>query len=247
MILRYISVLGDAPEVFVILIAAFSFSMLVGLTLHEFSHAIVADSLGDKTPRMLGRLSLNPKAHLDWLGSSLIFFVGFGWAKPVPVNVAATLNPKRSMTLISLAGPVSNLFIAGLAALPIKLGMIPFWHPFVAPSLAMEWASVWTASPQDLVGLFLGTVVILNILLAIFNLLPIAPLDGFNAALGLLPINLSVNLAKTASWGPGILMLLILLPYITGGGTSPLFLIMSPLISFFLNLFVGNDASSLFG
>ncbi|MBG92456.1 MAG: site-2 protease family protein [Chloroflexi bacterium] len=247
MILRYISVLGDAPEVFIILIAAFSFSMLVGLTLHEFSHAIVADSLGDYTPRMLGRLSLNPKAHLDLLGSSLIFFVGFGWAKPVPVNVASTLNPKRSMALISLAGPISNLIIAGLAALPIKLGIIPFWHPFVDPSFAMEWASIWTSSPQDLIGLFLGTVVLLNILLAIFNLLPIAPLDGFNAALGLLPVAWSVKLAKTATWGPGILMLLILLPYVTGGQSSPLFLIMSPLISFFLNLFVGGDAFSLFG
>jgi len=246
-ILRYLSVLGDAPEVFVILIGAFAFSMLAGLTFHEFSHAFVADSLGDRTPRRFGRVSLDPRRHLDPVGSTLIFFVGFGWAKPVPINPSATAKPKQSLTLISLAGPLSNLTLAGVAAVPIRLGWVPFFHPFVNPGFANQWAEIWTATPQDLIGLFLGTIVLLNILLAVFNLLPIAPLDGFNAAVGLLPPDLSRQFAQTGPWGPGILMLLILLPFISGGQFAPLFAVLGPLIDFFLDLFVGGASSLRFG
>src|SRR5207249_1193530 len=118
MIFRYLSLLGSAPNVFVIVLAAFVVAMLTGLTFHEFSHALVADRLGDRTPRAYGRLSLNPAAHLDPMGSLLIFFIGFGWAKPVPINPYNTANPKRSMALIAGAGPLANLTMAGLAALP---------------------------------------------------------------------------------------------------------------------------------
>ncbi|MEX2375930.1 MAG: site-2 protease family protein, partial [Dehalococcoidia bacterium] len=90
MILTYISIIGEAPLAFAILMAAFVVSLMVGLIFHEFCHAYVADRLGDPTPRYLGRLTLNPKAHYDPLGTTLIFFVGFGWAKPVPVNPANT-------------------------------------------------------------------------------------------------------------------------------------------------------------
>jgi len=237
MVLRYLTVLGDAPEAFLILIAAFLFSMLVGLSFHEFSHAFVADRLGDRTPRSFGRLTLNPRAHLDPVGSLMILFVGFGWARPVPVNPFNTRNPQRSMAMIASAGPVSNLAMAALAGLPIQFGWVPFWHPFVSPQLAGLYARAWTETPQDLVGLFLGTVVLLNVLLAVFNLLPLAPLDGFRVAVGLLPRNLSQPLARMEQWGPGILMLLIFMPFLTG--SSPLFVVMGPLIDFFLSLFVG--------
>src|SRR5690606_2503422 len=132
MLLRYLSVLGDAPEVFLVLIGAVLFAFFVGLALHEFSHALVADSLGDRTPRLAGRLTLNPVAHLDPVGSLMIFFLVFGWAKPTPVNPYNTANPKKTMALVAGAGPVSNLVMAGLAGIPIKLG-VPFWHPFVNP------------------------------------------------------------------------------------------------------------------
>lgn len=246
MILRYLSVLGDAPLAFLILIAAFTFSLFAGLTIHEYSHALVADRLGDRTPRRFGRLSLNPKDHLDPVGSTMIFFIGFGWAKPVPVNPMNTANPKQTMALTAFAGPASNVVIAGVAGFPINAGWVPFYHPFVSPSQAGFFASeVWTRSPESLIGLFLGTVVLLNVILAVFNLLPIAPLDGFNVAVGLLPRDLSIQLAATAPWGPGILILLILMPFFTG--FSPLFTVMGPLIDFLLNAFVGNATDLRFG
>ena len=247
MVLRYLTVVGDAPMAFLILIAAFMFSMLVGLSFHEFSHAYVADSLGDRTPRSYGRLTLNPRAHLDPAGSLMILFAGFGWARPVPVNPFNTRNPQRSMAMIASAGPLSNLLMAAIAGLPIQLGWAPFWHPFVHPSLASRWAEVWTRSPQDLLGLFLGTVVLLNVLLAVFNLLPLAPLDGFRVAVGVLPRDLAEPLARLERWGPGILIVLILLPFISGGEFSPLFTVMGPLIDFFLDLFVGGGNPLTFG
>ncbi|MPZ97761.1 MAG: site-2 protease family protein [Dehalococcoidia bacterium] len=240
MLLRYLSVLGDAPEVFLVLISAFLVALFVGLAFHEFSHALVADGLGDRTPRLAGRLTLNPVAHLDPVGSLMIFFVGFGWAKPTPVNPYNTANPKKTMTMVAAAGPASNLVMAGVAAIPIKLGLVPFWHPFVNPAAAELFAQRWTESAGDLTGLFLGTVVLLNVLLAVFNLIPVSPLDGFRVAVGLLPGELSEQLARLEPWGPGILMLLILSPFISGGEFNPLFTIMGPLIEFFLTIFVGD-------
>jgi Zn-dependent protease len=245
-IFTYLSVLFDEPLAFLVLIGAFSTALFAGLTIHEFSHAAVADSLGDRTPRRFGRLSLNPKAHLDPIGSTMIFFVGFGWAKPVPVNPHNTANPKQTMALTSLAGPASNVVIAGLAGIPINLGLVPFHHPFVASFRVASEASIWTSSAGDLLGLFLGTVVLLNIILAVFNLLPIAPLDGFNAAVGLLPRDLSQQLAATAPWGLPILLLLLFLPRI-GGFESPLLIVMGPVIDVLLNAFVGNATDLRFG
>lgn len=239
MILRYLSVITDEPLAFVILVGAFATALFAGLTLHEFSHALVADRLGDRTPRRFGRLTLNPMAHLDPIGSVMIFIVGFGWAKPVPINPNSTANPRQTMALTSVAGPASNAVIAGLAGFPINVGWVPFYHPFVNPLAVSSEAARWTDSPTDLLGLFLGTIVLLNVILAVFNLLPIAPLDGFNAAVGLLPRDLSRQLQATAPWGMGILLALIFLPRL-GGFQSPLFFVMSPVINFLLAAFVGN-------
>ena len=247
MILRYLSVVGDAPAAFVIIIAAFVFSMLVGLSFHEFSHALVADRLGDRTPRRAGRLTLNPRAHFDPLGSTMILFVGFGWARPVPVNPFATANPKRTMTLVAAAGPLANLVIAGLAGIPIKLGLVPFFHPFVHPAVVDPWARIWTDSGENLIGLFLGTVVLLNVILAVFNLLPLAPLDGFRVAVGLLPNDLARPLARLEAWGPGLLLLLILAPIISGGDFAPLQVVLGPAINLALGLFAGDAGGLSFG
>ncbi len=239
MIFRYLAVLGEEPLAFVILIAAFTASLLVGLVFHEVAHAYVADALGDPTPRSYGRLSLNPKRHLDPVGSALIFFVGFGWARPVPVNPRNTSgNIKLNMAAIAFAGPAMNLVMAALAGIPIKAGWVPFFHPFVAPSLADDWARVWTESPENLVGLFLGTIVLLNVILAIFNLLPLAPLDGFRVAVGLLPRDLSREFARLEPWGVGILMVLIFLPFI--GGPPLLWDAIGPPRDFLLGLFAGD-------
>ncbi|MEE8422512.1 MAG: site-2 protease family protein [Dehalococcoidia bacterium] len=245
MILRYLSVIGDSPEAFVVVVGAFAFTILFSLSFHEFSHAYVADRLGDPTPRAMGRVTLNPRAHMDPVGSLMILFVGFGWAKPVPINPFNTANPQRSLAMIASAGPLSNLMMAAMAGIPIKTGMVVGSHPFLHPSLVDDLARFATQSPGHLLGLFLGTVVLINVLLAIFNLLPLAPLDGFNVAVGLLPRDLSEPLQRAAPWMPGILMVLIFMPFLTG--FSPLFDVMAPAIDFLLDLFVGDSLPVRFG
>ena len=192
----------------------------------------IGNRLGDRTPRRYGRLSLNPLRHLDPLGSSLIFIVGFGWAKPVPIGP----NSGRNVALIALAGPATNLVAAALAGLAIRLGDLRFLHPFVAPSDADYWVRVWTESPEHLLGLFLGTIVLLNVILAVFNLIPLAPLDGFRVAIGVLPEQFARPVARLEPWMPGALLVLILLPFI--GGPSLLFDVMGPAIDFLLRIFV---------
>lgn len=243
MILRYITIIDDAPMAFLILMAAFAFAMLEGLIFHEFCHAYVADRLGDRTPRRMGRLTLNPKAHYDPIGTTMIFFVGFGFAKPVPVNPAYFAKPRQMMATVALAGPASNIVVAGLAGLPIKLGLVPFYHPFVGIGSASQWAEVWTQSPSDLAGLFFGTVLLLNVMLGVFNLLPIPPLDGYRVALGILPTNIAREYQKVEPWGMGILLLLVFAPYITGGAFS-LFTVLGPFVRLLLRLFAG-DAGDL--
>ena len=245
MILTYISIIGEAPLAALILMAAFVFAMLEGLIFHEFCHAYVADRFGDRTPRRMGRLTLNPKAHYDPVGTTLIFFVGFGWAKPVPVNPAYFRNPRQAMATVALAGPASNIIVAGLAGLPIKLGLIPFYHPFVGTGSADRWAEVWTQSPQDMAGLFFGTVLLLNVMLGVFNLLPIPPLDGYRVALGLLPRDIAREFQKLEPWGMGILMLLVFAPFVTGGAFS-LFTVIGPVVRLLLRLFAGDAGGLVF-
>ena len=247
MILRYLSVLGDSPMAFVIVVAAFIFSLLVGLTFHEYMHARVADRLGDRTPRSFGRLTLDPRAHLDPAGALMILIIGFGWARPVPVNPFNTANPKQAMAMIASAGPLTNLAIAALAAVPIRMGWVAGTHAFVPAWQVDLLADFATRNPGNLLGLFLGTVVAINVLLAVFNLLPLAPLDGFRVAIGLLPRDLSQPLARLEPWGPGILILLLLLPFISNGQYSPLLTVMGPPLNFFLDLFTGGTLPLRFG
>ena len=140
--------------------------MLVAITIHEFAHAWAANRLGDRTATALGRLSLNPLRHLDPLGTLMLLTAGIGWGKPVPVNPYNLRNgPKAGMAVTSLAGPLSNLLLAAALSVPLRLGLAPF--------------TIWGASALlPSLGELLLTVIIMNIGLAIFNLIPIAPLDG---------------------------------------------------------------------
>lgn len=140
-------------------------SVLIGLTLHEFAHAYVADRLGDRTARAVGRLTLNPLVHIDLLGFILLFIAGFGWAKPVPVNPYNFKgNVREGMLLVSLAGPLANFLLACLAA-----GLLTVFRE------------------ETMIVAFLKTAIYINIVLAIFNLLPVPPLDGSKVLAGLLP------------------------------------------------------------
>ena len=232
MLLPYFDYLDEGILVFVVLFGSLATAMVTGLALHEASHAFTADRLGDRTARMMGRLTLNPLRHLDPLGSILLLIVGFGWGKPVPVNPSRLRHgPETGRALVAAAGPVMNLLVALLAALPFQLGLIDWTLQGPISSWGVE----------QYASLYLGSLIIINVLLAIFNLLPIAPLDGFAVAVGLLPRDMSRSLARLERHGILILMLLIMLPFVSNGQLPGLWTIIGPVVKGVTDLIVGQN------
>jgi len=194
---------------------AFFFSLLgliIAITVHEFSHAFVADRLGDPTPRLQGRLTLNPLAHLDPMGIILLLLVRFGWGKPVQFDPFNLRHPRRDAALISIAGPISNLIMAIIGSLLIR-GL-----------LSMGGSSAF----MGLLLNFLVSVVSLNIVLGVFNLVPIHPLDGFKIVGGLLSEELARQWYELERYGYIFLIALLLTPALTN--------IISPPINFILQI-----------
>ena len=177
-------------------------ALVVGITCHEFSHALVADFLGDHRPRAMGRVSLNPLRHIDPLGAIFFLAAGFGWGRPVMVNAAAIRGGRRGMAWVAAAGPVANLVVA-------------FVFAVVYRALALSGDSV--SDPERLVLV----IVILNVTLAFFNILPIPPLDGYNFAMAFLPFRLALQLQQLAQYGLLVLLGLVLLSRLAPGA-SPL-------------------------
>jgi Zn-dependent protease len=171
-------------------------TLLVAFTIHEFSHAATANALGDSTPKNNGRLTLNPMAHLDVMGTLTLMVAGFGWAKPVPVNpYAVRRKTPAGMMLVSLAGPASNLLLGALAALPLRFGWIP-----LAPT-----ASAFLPSP----GSFLLEFLTINLALFLFNLIPLAPLDGEKVITFFLPDHWAEFYERIRPYSPYILLALV--------------------------------------
>ncbi|HEY5641003.1 MAG TPA: site-2 protease family protein [Dehalococcoidia bacterium] len=229
-----LDLLADDPVAFLVLFSALGTAILLGLVLHEASHAFAADQLGDRLPRSRGRLTLNPLAHLDPAGTLLIALVGFGWAKPVPVNPNAAKNPKAALAITAFAGPATNFLIAAVASLPFRLGSLEWFSLYRAQD-----TSRWGA--DEYAGYYLGAIVVISIILGIFNLIPIAPLDGFKVAVGVLPRELSRSFARLERIGPVVLISLIALPFLTGGQISPLSDFMFPLLETLTEFFTGVD------
>ena len=240
MIFAYQDLLEVNPRAFLVLVGAVVTALLVGITVHEFSHALAATRLGDPTPRYRGRLSLNPLAHLDPVGTMLLFIAGFGWGKPVEVNPRLMRgDPKTNMALTAAAGPLSNLVVAALAGLAIKLDIVPWRSPFNVPNLAY-----WSA--DDYLGLYLSSIVLFGIILALFNLTPLWPLDGFSVAVGILPRNLSQELERLRLWGPGLLLLFLFgIPIFTGW--NPFFDLLRPAVNGVASLLTGVGDPNVFG
>jgi len=206
----------------------FLVAILLSVTFHEFTHAWSANELGDPTARRMGRMTLNPIKHFDPLGALMIVFmafarVGIGWGKPVPVNPHNLRgNPRVSMGITSAAGPFSNLVLAAIAAIPLRLNLpLP-----------------------GLVATFFGILVVTNLSLAVFNLLPLPPLDGFGVVQGLLgtlrtrwAYQWGERLDRLAPYGP--LLLLALLAFGWFGGLNILGAILGPPVNALLRLLVG--------
>jgi Zn-dependent protease len=165
-------------------------ALLIAVTIHELAHAIVADRLGDPTPRALGRITLNPFPHIDPLGALAFFVAGFGWAKPVPVNAANLRHPRRDMALVAAAGPISNFLVA-------FVGLVLF-------VLARRSGLVGVPVEQVLLWIFQ-----FNLALGIFNLIPLPPLDGGHFLPYFLPRGAGTFLHSLEQFGPMILLVLV--------------------------------------
>lgn len=178
--------------------------LVIAFTIHEFAHAWTATQFGDDTPRLYGRLTLNPLAHLDPMGSLVLLFAGFGWAKPVPVNPYA-LQRRSSAALmwVSLAGPFSNLLLAILAAIPFRLGLASVYVGF-APS-----EGIFPSLSKILIEF-----ISINLVLLLFNLIPLAPLDGEKILEYFAPPTWARTLDNIRPYGPMILVVIALvLPF----------------------------------
>jgi len=224
-----LSRLGSNPRALVALLLALCIAFIIGIAFHEFSHAMVAYLLGDNTAQSQGRLTLNPLAHLDPAGTILLLLVGFGWGKPTPVNPYRLRNgPKAGIALVSAAGPVSNFFMAAFFAVPLKLGLVQF----------DDFLPMTSWSFGNYLALLLFYVVLINVVLGLFNLLPIAPLDGAKIASGIFPGELGDFFRRMEPYGPGILMALFLLSYLSPS-LSVFGRVISPLETRILHVLVG--------
>ncbi|HEX7342869.1 MAG TPA: site-2 protease family protein [bacterium] len=198
-------------------------SVLLALAFHEFSHGWVANRLGDPTARLAGRLTMNPLSHLDILGTIMLFIPPhIGWAKPVPVNPYNLNQPKRDIVWVSLAGPGANLLMAlgfGLVIRGLNAGLLGNM-PLPDPAVMI---------------IFYG--LLINISLAVFNLIPIPPLDGSRVLGGLLPSHLEMEYRKLDRFGPFLILILVMVGSFLH--IPILGFIITPFVRFFAGLFAG--------
>tara|TARA_Y100000748_G_scaffold200896_1_gene168304 strand:+ start:526 stop:1155 length:630 start_codon:yes stop_codon:yes gene_type:complete len=201
------------PQIIVLLIPALVFS----LSFHEFAHAWMAYKLGDSTAARMGRLTLNPISHLDPVGSIALLLMGFGWAKPVPVDARYLKNPKEDMVKVAAAGPISNIILAIIAALALKF---------------LFSTGLITNSIKTFFIIFMQ----INITLAVFNLLPVSPLDGSQILSPFLEKKFGSDIVwKMQLYGPRILFFIILFSMVTD--IHIFSFIITPIFNFFILIF----------
>jgi Zn-dependent protease len=197
-------------------------TLVIAFTIHELAHAVTALQLGDDTAKRMGRVSLNPLVHLDPIGSLLLIFAGFGWAKPVPVNPYNLRNgPQMGMAVVAAAGPISNFIMALLAAIPFRFGLLPLFGGAAIAGIV--------PTPSQ----FLLDFIEINLVLMLFNLIPIAPLDGSKILRGFAPRSWDGLLNTLEQWGPFLLLALVFL------GSGILGVILGPPLNFLFRALLG--------
>jgi len=221
------------PSITPELVIAIAVFLLVGFPVHEFSHALVAYRLGDSTAKLFGRLTLNPIVHFDPLGGALLVIsmlvsggqYGFGWAKPTPVNPMNLQGGRRGEAAVALAGPASNLVMAAIAAIPIRILL------------------AWTGTLPPFANEIFQVLVIflqLNVIIGLFNLVPIPPLDGYRILLGLIDPRTAWQIRPILDqYGFFILLIVFFFPILPGGatiGSQVLFPVMNAIVSFLVGV-----------
>lgn len=229
MLLWNLDLLIEEPGIFFTVIPLAILALLPMLVFHEVSHGFVANQLGDNTAKMMGRLSLNPLIHLDRAGTIMLLLVGFGWAKPVPVNpYRLNMDPRKGMAVVGAAGPLSNFLMAGIFSIFFRLD--------------------WVTLPDSLSGLSFGDIfailvlfiVQINVILGALNLIPIPPLDGFRIAVGVLPRKQALALARSERYAPQILLFLVIFLMLTGFLSGFLW----GIVDYLTNAFLGQEIFS---
>lgn len=200
-----LSILFDSPMMFLVVILA----IIYALTIHEFSHAAVATYLGDNTAKLSGRLSLNPLVHLDIFGTLMLLLAGFGWGRPVPVNIFNLKSRRWGELWVALAGPLSNFLSVILFIIIFHLAAL--WFP-----------------AENMLLTFLAYLIIINLILGVFNLIPIPPLDGSKVLFSTLPSRFDGFKQKLAINGPWVLLFLLIADNLLG------FNIFGRIFSFFI-------------
>lgn len=215
--------LFEGPEG-IALFNAFAITAILAFAYHEFAHAIVADRLGDPTPRSFGRITPNPFVHLSLMGLAFLFLLGFGWAvTPVNPNMLRG-NPRKSMAVVAVAGPLTNFAMAAIFALPLRFGLVEITAPSsIVPTL----------------GLLLLMGVQINVLLFVFNLMPIPPLDGFTILQGLVPPDLAYRMDGLRQYGNMILIAVLIIPQFISPQLSLFGRVLGPIMDFLIGLLIG--------
>ena len=185
-------------------------ALVIAFTIHEFSHAYAAYKFGDSTAKDQGRVTLDPRSHLDVIGTILIFIAGFGWAKPVPVVRSHFKYPRLMGIAVTAAGPVSNLALAFIGIVIHQILLVFGWDPE---------GSIGSRAIENFYFIFVD----LNIILFIFNLIPLPPLDGYRIIEDLASNNLRARMKQYEQWGIIVFFLMILIPPLRSLTIEPLF------------------------
>ncbi len=220
LLLNFLQQFQINPTEALIHLFTFVVSIIVAISVHEFSHALVAYRLGDPTAKLAGRLTLNPSSHLDPLGTLALLFVGFGWGKPTPFDPYNLRNVKRDSALIAVSGAASNFILAILLSLPYLVA-------YYTHNMTLGINSVYS---------YLFVAIWLNLILGVFNLIPVAPLDGFKVLAGFLPKDWYHDFIRTEPYGIFILLFLI----ISGTIQNVLLPIIARLSEVLLPAFIGS-------